>query len=248
MHSFPPARTRSRRLPLRAAAAVLAAGVLPALAAGRGSGAAFAHEASVASALAHEGSVAAADLLAEVRSCKQVSHGLYRTDQDKAPAVPVCGAKGAVFFTADMDIDCDGRPSARCSRATDSSFQDDTAFHQSDGRPLRADRLPFVVVPGASDLWDYRAAGVRGGGVAAVIHDDQVEYAIVGDVGPKQIIGEASYATAAALGLDPDPERGGTDAPVTYILFTGSQVTPLESHTEAVTLGERLAREFLKNN
>ncbi|MFF9813401.1 glycoside hydrolase family 75 protein [Streptomyces sp. NPDC014006] len=238
MHSFPATRTRPRRLALgAAAAAVLAAGVLPALA-GRGSGAAF----------AHEGYVPAADLLAKVRSCAQVSHGLYRTDQDKAPSVPVCAAKGAVFFTADMDIDCDGRPSARCSGATDHSFQDDTAFHQSNGKPLRADRLPFVVVPGASDIWDYRASGVRGGGVAAVVHDDQVEYAVVGDVGPKQIIGEASYATAKALGLDPDPEHGCTDAPVTYILFTDSQVTPLESHRAAVTLGERLAREFLQSN
>ncbi|POX46163.1 hypothetical protein C3489_32520 [Streptomyces sp. Ru71] len=236
---FPAApRTRPRRLALAAAAAaLLAAGVLPVLAE-RGSGSAF----------AHEGSVPAADLLAKVRSCKQVSHGTYRTDEEKAPSVPVCGAKGAVFFTADMDIDCDGRPTAKCSTSTDPWFQDDTAFHQLDGRPLRADRLPYVVVPGVSDIWDYRAAGVKGGGLVAVIHDDQVEYAVVGDVGPKKIIGEASYATAEGLGIDPDPAHGGTDSPVTYILFTNSQVTPIESHSTAVALGERLAKEFIEDN
>lgn len=236
MHPIPPARTQRRRLALAAsAAALLAAGLIPALA---GNGSAF----------AHEGSVPAADLLAKMRSCRQVSHGSYRTDQDKPPSVPVCGAKGAVYFTADMDIDCDGRPTARCSKTTDPWFQDDTAFHQSDGRPLRADRLPYVVVPGASDLWDYRAAGVKGGGVAAIVRGDQVEYAVVGDLGPKNIIGEASYAAATALGIDPDPVRGGTDSPVTYILFTNSQVTPIESHRAAVALGERLAREFVAGN
>lgn len=236
MHPIPPARTRRRRLALAAAAAaLLAAGALPALA-GRGA------------ALAHEGSVPAADLLAKVRTCKQVSHGTYRTDQEKEPSVPVCGAKGAVYFTADMDIDCDGRPTARCSKKTDPWFQDDTAFHESDGRALRADRLPYVVVPVPSEIWDYRAAGVKGGGVVAIVRDDQVEYAVVGDLGPKNIIGEASYAAAEALGIDPDPARGGTDGPVTYILFTNSEVTPIESHREAVTLGDRLAKEFVANN
>ncbi len=42
---------------------------------------------------------------------------------------------------------------------------------------------------------------------------------MVGDTGPDEIIGEASYATAKALGIDPDPETGGTDSGVTYIVF-----------------------------
>ncbi|MEU6818347.1 glycoside hydrolase family 75 protein [Streptomyces sp. NPDC046860] len=197
---------------------------------------------------AREGTVAAADLLAKVRSCDRISDGLYRTDAESAATVPVCGLKGAVFWKADMDVDCDGQRTADCNEDRDPWFQDDTAFHQSDGRPLRADTLPYVVVPGKSALWDHAAAGIRGGGVVAVVHGDRVEYAVVGDTGPKEIIGEASYAAAEALGIDPDPATGGAESGVTYILFKDSLVSPVESHAAAVALGDRLAREFLAAN
>jgi hypothetical protein len=160
----------------------------------------------------------------------------------------VCGKNGAVFWKADMDIDCDGQRTDRCNENTDPWFQDDTAFHQSDGRPLKSDSLPYVVVPSASGIWNYAGAGIKGGGVVAVIHRNKVEYAVVGDTGPTKIIGEASYAAAQALGIDPDPATGGADSGVTYILFTNSQVSPIESHGAAVSLGDRLAKEFIRNN
>ncbi|MET8810870.1 glycoside hydrolase family 75 protein [Streptomyces sp. NPDC004549] len=196
---------------------------------------------------AREGSVSASDLLAKVTSCERISDGLYRTDEEKPATVPVCGTKGAVFWKADMDVDCDGRRTATCNKDRDPWYQDDTAFHQSDGKPLRADTLPYIVVPSSSALWNYTKSGVRGGGVVAVIHDNKVQYAVVGDTGPSRIIGEASYATAESLGIDPDPATGGAESGVTYILFTGadSKVTPIESHEAAVKLGERLAREFV---
>ncbi|MBN0044465.1 glycoside hydrolase family 75 protein [Streptomyces actuosus] len=197
------------------------------------------------SASAGEGGVSAAALLARTRSCDRISRGTYRTDEEKPPSVAVCGAKGAVFWTADLDVDCDGLRTSRCNEHTDPWYQDDTAFHQSDGRPLQADRLPYIVVPGASAIWDYRGARLRGGEVVAVVHDGRVEYAVVGDLGPKEIIGEASYAAARALGIDPDPARGGTDKAVTYVVFTGSRATPIESHGAARAVGERLARQFV---
>ncbi|MGV9322220.1 glycoside hydrolase family 75 protein [Streptomyces sp. NPDC003660] len=197
---------------------------------------------------AREGTVAAADLLAKLTSCERLSDGLYRTDAESAATVPVCGLKGAVFWKADLDVDCDGQRTANCNQDRDPWYQDDTAYHQSDGKPLRADTLPYVVVPGKSDLWDHAAAGIGGGGVVAVIRGDQVEYAVVGDTGPKEIIGEASYATAEALGIDPDPATGGAESGVTYILFKDSRVAPIESHSAAVALGDRLARQFLAEN
>lgn len=197
---------------------------------------------------AREGTVSAADLLAKVRSCDRISDGLYRTDAESAPTVPVCGLKGAVFWKADMDVDCDGQRTTRCNEDRDPWYQDDTAFHQFDGKPLRADTLPYVVVPGKSALWDPAAAGIGGAGVVAVVHGDQVEYAVVGDTGPKEIIGEASYAAAEALGIDPDPATGGAESGVTYILFKDSRASPIESHGAAVTLGDRLARQFLAEN
>jgi hypothetical protein len=230
---------RIRALPLTAAsgAALLAALLLPASASG------IPRPPSSLGA-----PVSAAELLAEVTSCPQVSHGLYRTDERASATVPVCGKNGAVFWTADMDIDCDGQRTDRCNETTDPWFQAQTAFHQSDGRPLRSDTLPYVVVPGVSGTWDYKAAGITGGSVVAVIHRDQVLYAVVGDTGPRRVIGEASYAAAESLGIDPDPATGGTGSGVTYILFKNSKVSPIEDHDAAVTLGESLAREFVHSD
>jgi hypothetical protein len=227
-----------RTLTLAAAsgAALLAAGVLPASASG------------ATPKSAQEGSVSAADLLAKVASCQQISQGKYKTDDETSATVPVCGKNGAVFWKADMDVDCDGQRTTNCNENRDPWYQDDTAFHQSDGKPLKAESLPYVVVPSSSSIWNYSSSGIKGGGVVAVIYGNKVEYAVVGDTGPTKIIGEASYATAKALGIDPDPKTGGADSGVTYILFKNSKVSPIESHSAAVTLGDKLAKQFLANN
>ncbi|MGW0883966.1 glycoside hydrolase family 75 protein [Streptomyces sp. NPDC002671] len=230
---------RLRTLTLAAASvvALLAAGILPANA-----------SAGSAPASAQEGSVSAADLLAKVTSCAQISNGKYRTDEETSATIPVCGKNGAVFWKADMDIDCDGQRTTNCNESRDPWFQNDTAFHQSDGKPLPAESLPYVVVPSASSIWNHAGAGIEGGGVVAVIYNNKVEYAVVGDTGPTNIIGEASYATAEALGIDPDPATGGVDSGVTYLLFKNSKASPIDSHSVAVTLGDQLARQFLANN
>ncbi|WP_327698714.1 glycoside hydrolase family 75 protein [Streptomyces sp. NBC_00459] len=230
---------RSRTLTLTAAAgaALLATAALPSYAAG-----------TARPASTKEGSVSAADLLAKVTSCSQLSNGKYRTDEETSASIPVCGKNGAVFWKADLDIDCDGQRTSKCNENTDPWYQDDTAFHQSNGRPLKADSLPYVVVPSSSGIWNHSGAGIRGGGVVAVIYNNKVQYAVVGDTGPSKIIGEASYATAQALGIDPDPASGGTDSGVTYILFKNSQVSPIESHGAAVSLGDQLARQFIRDN
>ncbi|MFF9123882.1 glycoside hydrolase family 75 protein [Streptomyces sp. NPDC014889] len=227
---------RMRRPPLAAAlsAALLTTATAPAHASGGGE-----------PRPTREGSVDAVELLAKVTTCQQISHGKYRTDEGAPATVPVCGTDGAVFWKADMDIDCDGLRTTHCNETSDPWFHNDTAFHQSDGRPLEAESLPYVVVPSPSAIWDHAGAGIRGGGVVAVIHGDRVEYAVVVDTGPSEIIGEASYATAKALGIDPDPATGGVSSGVTYILFKNSRVSPIESHSAAVALGERLAREFV---
>lgn len=190
--------------------------------------------------------VGAADLLARTASCHRISEGLYRTDAGALPSVPVCGAKGAVHWKADLDIDCDGRTTEACNTRTDPAFRNDTAFHASDGRPLDARELPYVVVPSRSARWDPARDGIRGGGVVALVHEDRVAYAVVGDTGPSGLIGEASYAAAEELGIDPDPKGGGAPGGVTYILFEDSAVEPIESGAAARSAGDALAREFLR--
>ncbi|MET8244369.1 glycoside hydrolase family 75 protein [Streptomyces sp. NPDC005202] len=192
-----------------------------------------------------DGDVRAADLLAKVRDCTPVSRGRYRSDAGAPAAVPVCGLHGAVFWKADMDIDCDGRPTARCNRRTDPQFYPASTYQQSDGGHLNAERLPYIVVPAASRVWNPRAHGVGGGSVAAVVYRDRVQYAVVGDTGPRDLIGEASYATARRLGIPADPRRGGARSGVTYIVFKNARVSAIEDHAAAVAAGERLARQLV---
>ncbi|MFF3643514.1 glycoside hydrolase family 75 protein [Streptomyces sp. NPDC002564] len=231
-----------------AAAVGPAEAVGPAAAVRRPAGVRSAREGAARRGSAREGSVRAADLLARTRSCAQISRGKYRTD-DGAPAdVPVCGARGVVFWKADMDIDCDGQPTKACNRRTDPLFFHATAFQQSDGRQLNAERLPYVVVPGAGRRWNHARHGITGGTVAAVVHRGRVQYAVVGDTGPEELIGEASYATARALGIRPDPRTGGAPSDVTYIFFKGSKASPIESHRAAVDRGDALARAFVRGD
>ncbi|MCE0448094.1 glycoside hydrolase family 75 protein [Streptomyces tricolor] len=87
-------------------------------------------------------------------------------------------------------------------------FAATTAFQQSDGRHTQRRDPAYIVIPPPSRRWDHRASGVRGGSVAAVVHRGQVQYAVVGDTGPRDVIGEASCATAHGLGIPRRPARG----------------------------------------
>ncbi|ARF76189.1 glycoside hydrolase family 75 protein [Kitasatospora albolonga] len=190
--------------------------------------------------------VSADELLAEVRSCRRISQGKYRTDANRSKAtVPVCATGDAVFWKADMDIDCDGRRTKACNEKTDPYFQPQTAFQTSRGKPLDSAALPYVVVPAPGRIWDYRKSGLTGGSVVAVVYENQVRYAVIGDTGPAGIIGEGSYALAEELGIDPHPTTGGTASGVTYIAFKDSRVAPLESRAKAERRGEELARAFV---
>ena len=207
---------------------------------------------SSASSGGNPGPPTAADLLALVSACNAVSKGNYATDSD--PGLPsdiaICGLEGAVFWKADLDVDCDGKQSPQCNLQKDPAYQNQTSATDSNGDPLDAATLPYVVVPLPSSRFDYGAAGLAFGSVIAVIYQGKVEYGVFGDEGPKAIIGEASYAMAASLGIDPDPSTGGTDSGVTYIAFTGAGavVAKIEDHPAAVALGEKLASTLITAN
>ncbi len=194
-----------------------------------------------------QGDPTAAELEALLATCTQTSSGLYAKDSGGSATIPICKLTGAVFFKADMDIDCDGKKTSVCNSSTDSSFQSQTAATDSLGKPLDAAALPFVVVPGVSSRWSYTAAGVALGNVAAVIYNGKVSYGIVGDVGPTSIVGEASYAMAKELGINPNPSTGGVSSGVSYIFFTGTaaKVTKNEDAVEARTLAIAKAKALL---
>jgi len=189
-----------------------------------------------------------AKLLALTQSCTQVSNGLYALNAGDTPTVPICQLTGALFWKADMDVDCDGKITTQCSSTTDPSFQNQTAATDSQGNPLDAANLPYVVVPGKSTRFDFGAAGLKLGDVILVVYKGQAEFAVYGDVGPSADIGEASYATVKALGANPDPKVGGVDPPdVLYVAFTGTSalVSPIEDHTKAVSVGQGLLAKLV---
>ncbi|MGW0522192.1 glycoside hydrolase family 75 protein [Crossiella sp. NPDC003009] len=185
----------------------------------------------------------AAQLKAAVAACtKQVSNGKYAHDAGGARTVPVCATRKAVHWRADLDIDCDGQRTAKCNASTDPYWQNATAFNQSDGKPLNAETLPFIVVPLASPTWNYRDSGITGGTVAVAVYKDKVVYGVVGDLGPKAIIGEASYGMARQLGINPHPSTGGVSgAVVDFVVFPGVKASPIENNATAVRLGQQAA-------
>jgi hypothetical protein len=190
----------------------------------------------------------AAELRARIATCSMMIGGPFARDSGEPADISICSLPGGLFWTADLDIDCDGQVSAQCNSMTDPYFMDATAATDSHGQPLDSAALPFVVVPGKSTRFDFRSAGLAMGSVFAVVYEDRVEYGVVGDIGPTAIIGEASYRMAELLGIDPDPSTGGTEDEVAYIGFTGAAaiVTPLEDHDAAVRLGVELASELLR--
>jgi hypothetical protein len=194
------------------------------------------------------GTVSAADLLARLGTCKQLAGTTkFRKDSGGSQIVPVCGVTGAIWWTADMDIDCDGGTGATCK--SDPDYQSSTAGVTSTGKPLDASTLPYVVIPMSSNGFSYKTAGLKMGSVVAVIYNNQVAYGILGDVGPAGVIGEASYAMAKKLGINASPTSGGVDSGVTYVAFTGtgSAVTKNEDAAQAVQLGDKLASQLIQN-
>ena len=56
-------------------------------------------------------------------------------------------------------------------------------------------------MPLKSSRWDYSKSGIRGGDLVVMAYRDRYVFGVVGDLGPSDRIGEASYAAAAALGI-----------------------------------------------
>lgn len=182
---------------------------------------------------------APADLVALTSTCSQLPGTTkFAKDSGGSKTVPLCQLSGAIFWTADLDVDCDGGQGAACK--ADPYYQADTATVDSKGNPLDASTLPYVVVPLPSNGFDYKAAGLKLGSVVAVIYQGKMMYGILGDLGPTGVIGEASYAMAQKLGINPSPISGGVDSGVTYVAFTGTSavVTKKEDAVQAATIGQ----------
>lgn len=122
-----------------------------------------------------------------------------------------------VQFTADMDVDCDGSGG---NPFRDPYFQPDTRLHFM-GRPLHAELIPYVVVP---PVIIAKTRGIVFGSLCECrnTRNGRTALAVVGDSGPTSKIGEGSPALCRLLGLDDNPNHGGTsDFIIEYTIHVG---------------------------
>jgi glycosyl hydrolase group 75 (putative chitosanase) len=212
------------------------------------------------------GSPAIAKLLALVANCTTANQipNSHTYKLDNGSTTSICSLKGgagnvggAIYYTADMDIDCDGITTAHCPGSgadMDCCYQDQTSFHgpnsmsNVDGTSLASENTPYVVIP-----QDVKFPGLdtnNGGNIIAVIYNNQLEFGVFGDTGPVDIIGEASVRTAVGLGISGSPANGGIGSGVTYIAFVGagSQPADMENLQQIQSLGAQLTQSLLQNN
>jgi hypothetical protein len=189
----------------------------------------------------------ASQLLAKAAGCTVVSKGKYKTDEETSATVNICQKGSAYIWKADMDVDCDGVASSVCNSNTDPWYQGQTSFTTSKGKSFTASTTHYYVIPLPSSKFSYSAAGIKPGTVAAIVYNNKVLYAVFADEGPSGIIGEASYATARDLGIDPNPESGGTDSGVTYIVLKGNVPSPVEDNATITAKGQAAAAAWLNS-
>lgn len=202
------------------------------------------------------GAPTAQALLEKVAACTGTSiKGGFGLDGAGSISINACGS--AVYWKADLDVDCDGIQTSPCD--TDPSGQPQTSIvDDAPSGDVDPTLLPYFVIPlGSPETTWYKAHGIELGQVGAVIYNGQVRYGIFADEAGGWFIGEASYAMCQLfLGLptggnDPcSPIDGGIDASeVTYVTFTGS--TPratgsvIYDHDAHVTLGVAAANVWL---
>jgi Fungal chitosanase of glycosyl hydrolase group 75 len=195
-----------------------------------------------------EGDITAAQLLALTHHGVLIpeTKNQFRADLGKPKNVSMFSLTNATFWTADMDVDSDGRETPLCNKQRDPDFQNELSCDTD----IAADETPYFVIPAGKPA-NSKKRGIEIGQVAAIIYSNQVVYAVfLDECGVKGLIGEASVATAKLLGVDSDPKTGGTDGPVTYLVFTGasgriSDPKQYGNHKLAMEIGVRRAKELL---
>lgn len=119
-----------------------------------------------------------------------------------------------VQFVAKMAICCDGMPK---NVYGDPYWQSQTAYVG----PLNADKVPYVVIP---PFVIQAVDPVVLGSECEVenLKNKMVTDAICGEVGPETKLGEASCECARRVGLNPNPNYGGTEGKtIKYTIFVG---------------------------
>ncbi len=86
-------------------------------------------------------------------------------------------------------------------------------------RYVDSEVVPYLSAP--RELFRGRAP-LHVGDLAMAFYGTAEVGLVLADVGPAGKFGEASIAAARALGINPDPRKGGTDSSVSYVVFRGT--------------------------
>src|SRR5216117_485343 len=113
---------------------------------------------SLCSRAASEGDVPAAQLLAATKHGGLIkeTENKFQTDMDMPKNISMFSLTNATFWTADMDIDCDGRETPFCNKKTDPDFQNQLSC----GTDIAADETPYFVIPTGSPA-DSKKRGIE---------------------------------------------------------------------------------------
>jgi hypothetical protein len=109
-------------------------------------------------------------------------------------------------------------------------------------RYVDASRIPFVVLPGGM----ARQLGAHPGDFAVVfnLRNGKNSYALFGDVGPYDRIGEGSVALAENLGIRSDARNGGARRGILYLVFPGSGNRGPRTIEEINAEGQKLLQDW----
>jgi len=134
------------------------------------------------------------------------------------------GKTTAMGFKAPSAICADGAPKA----VAGDTYQATTSFQFTDGSQINADEIPYVVLPQQANgtnkagktIWaspdkvagnPFHDSGVKRGDYVRVTNPENGKsvYAIYGENGPANEVGEISMAAARGLGINDSPISGG---------------------------------------
>jgi hypothetical protein len=129
-----------------------------------------------------------------------------------------------LYLDSELQLDTDGWPVGKGKG--DKSWQPTTSVRYTDnGASLDANRVPYFVLPLPKSWANGR--GIFLGDYAAVLYKGKVTYAVFGDEGPDDLIGEGSIRLLRALGeerLKPNGRilNAGAGPGIVTIVFPGS--------------------------
>jgi hypothetical protein len=160
---------------------------------------------------------------------------------------------GGIFFDAKLGIDADGSPLAQAQAWPN---QADTSLRYPPGKlSLDSEQIPYIVIPKTPSF--SARLHIQTGDIGVVVWKDKVVYAIVGDTGPVQKIGEGSMALHDALGhpvctahdqkgICTHVSNNSIERGVLYIIFPDTRaliypdLTPVNLKARLATLGPPL--------